>query len=198
MKKKFLASLMMVGMILPMGVNAATGSGSVHTTVTQVCSEGECTNTIVLILTNTSDDDITFNSTSEISIDLYDKDPDDNSDALALSETEITLVSVVGSGSINLTKESGDKVTGTYDSMEDTVLEADDELEIGTFVFTYDEDIEDCSVFFDTTWGVTEVTVDTDNTQTGINMPVVAIGVAGALAIGAYAVVSRKNKIFNV
>lgn len=192
MKKKMFAFLLAVVMVVPSVVNAADGDVELSISKNQVCEDDICTNDMVLTLKVVDGDGFTISSSDELYFDVtrasgvyYNDSGLANSDTFTVSRTD-------------------DRITLSLISPLDLTLEVGDEVVLGTVSFTYASDIEDCTVTFNGSMGSVEVPevdttiTSTENSQTGINIPLVAIGVAGILAIGIYTVVGKKNKIYNV
>ncbi|MFI3260871.1 MAG: hypothetical protein R3Y13_04075 [bacterium] len=188
MKKKLLIGLMAVFMMVPMFVQAAASPDLVYTQ--KVSNDGTVvTKDITLTIKVGSGDDITINESTPITVGVV------YPTGIEFTDSDISSVFSVS--------QSGDKFTLTYDGMEDYVIDADNNLELGTFTFVYDsaEIEDDCTIKFDTSLGSKDIIITqttTTNPDTGINIPVIAIGTAGVVTVGLYLVIGRKNKIYNI
>lgn len=136
-------------------------------------------------------------SLKHISGDTYVLDPMDEMGINVTYKDGMTFESATKIGDFDVVK-SGDKIILEYTEIE-LSMEAGDTEPLAELVFTYPYDLDGCSVHLEAAMADIDIDIFEDtNTQTGFNMPVVAVGVVGVLAVGAYVVTSRKNKIFNV
>ena len=92
--------------------------------------------------------------------------------------------------------KSGNTVVLT--SKNETVYESGKKINLGKLAYTYsDGDIEtdaDCQLKV----SITFEKIKTENPQTGISMPMIAVGTLGLITVGLYVSTKNKNKIYNV
>ena len=102
----------------------------------------------------------------------------------------IEIVSVKGSNDFTVTRD-GLKVT--YTATKNITIAKDSLVDFGSIEYTYDktESDENCAVLLN-------LTNKTSNPQTGISIPVIALGGVGLLAIAGLAVANKKNKLQNI
>lgn len=185
MKKNLLILLIAMFMIVPFNVGAVTISGELVEDVT----EDKTTEPGYVIKTITYSMPLTLTSDEEISLADYN---------LVLTFTigkDVTFESYEAPDGFTATK-SGNAITLT--STKDINLEAGQEL--GTYVFSYvNEDDIECDVEASLTATATgKDEEEEENPETGVSMPIVAIGTLGVIAVGLYVGTSKKNKIYNV
>ena len=94
-------------------------------------------------------------------------------------------------------KEVSDN-TVTLTAKNGKEYKAGETLKIGKLSYSYDggdvTENEECQLKAN----ITFKELETDNPQTGVSLPMVAIGAAGLLAVGLYVSTKNKNKIYNV
>lgn len=183
MMKKLFASLLCISMLVPNVVSAADEKAVVWQKSYE-CDGDTCEMEVVLKLEVYSGDDLEVLPTESFDI--------------TMTLQDATFESVEGSEYFDVDSTDGNVVSLV--SADTLTVEPGDSYELATFYFTYPNDEDtDCSVSFATIYGTTDVDFGSlENSQTGVNIPLVALGVAGVLAVGVYLVVGKKNKIYNV
>lgn len=152
-----------------------------------------------------TDDDGLVTNTIEFSFDFTDLDDDFEFELTSLETVVFELtkgadVTYAGASDTDYftVEQDGDELkitlSDTYSSK--TFTNADGEVKFATVVITY-QDGTDCSLDISGEY-IESTPVVTPNVQTGVNVPLVALGVAGILAVGIYLTISKKNKIYNV
>lgn len=184
MKKLFLG-LFAVLMVAPLSVFAATDDYTLkYESDAKVCEDEICTVNIDITLESYVDDEITIgfdNFTIEYTVGDQSTVTFDPANDFSSSSIENSVITI---------------------SAFDYVVEGKDSVFLGTITMTYpDESGYDCTIGLDAALDASSTTVTivpSENVQTGINIPLIAVGTLGVLAVGAYLVVSKKNKIYNV
>ncbi len=186
MKKKILASLIAMFLILPAVVNAES-IPIINEQSSVVGDDGVVTNTI----------DFSFD---------FSKVADDFKLELTSSDTlkftmkkgaDVSYSGVKSTENFDVVR-NGDilEVTLKEDLLSKEFTKDSGSVQFATVSISYKEGT-DCSLTIEGSY-IESTPVVTPNVQTGINVPLVALGAAGALAVGIYLTVGKKNKIYNV
>lgn len=185
MKKKILASLFAVLMVLPMMVSAAEAPFVIKVEQDKVVDEDNMTTeTIKLYFDVTSSEGFTVDVLTDIVFDITKGD-------------DVSYGTVSGSDNFSAVRMGDELTISLINSLEGSeTFEEGESVHFATLTVTY-LDGTDCTLQLDGSL-ITTTTIITPNVQTGINIPLVALGAVGVLSAGIYLVVSKKNKIYNV
>lgn len=118
--------------------------------------------------------------------------------ATVTEKTNTEFLSAGGSSDFTVTT-SGLVITYTHNDTMATVAQGDS-ITLGTIEYKYlNEEKEDCGLSLSFSFGSADIEVEEeDNPQTGISVPVIAVSTLGILGLGAYLVVRKNSKIYNV
>ena len=126
---------------------------------------------------------------------------------ISLKENNIVITFTVGedvkfiSSKLNVNgytlKREGNVVT--IMSNNGDILKSGDTIELGTYVYSYINEMGlDCEFKGKVEFVKIEEVKNPENPQTGISMPMIAVGTLGLIAVGLYVSTKNKNKIYNV